>query len=135
MYIVVFLNSEFRKNNPKCAQTIVRRVCCEGHCITLFGEFNQNLSFHTVHHFQFASSKTKTGMPGVIELLIAAPEDSIFSKIFGQRHEAGNAVSNFETVDFSRFCYNSYKNSLVKGSICFFVLQNCLNFGFQHYLE
>lgn len=43
MYIVVFLNSEFRKNNPKCAQTIVRRVCCEGHCITLFGEFNQNL--------------------------------------------------------------------------------------------
>ena len=38
MYIVVFLNSEFHKNNPKCAQSIVKRIRDEGHCITLFGK-------------------------------------------------------------------------------------------------
>ena len=64
---------------------------------------------------------------GGLELLIATPEDYIFSKIFG------NAVSNFETVD--RFANNPFKNTLIKGSICFFVLQNCLNFGSQHYWE
>ena len=65
------------------------------------------MSFHAVHRF-FAPSKRKTGKPGVkqnggVELLIATPEDSIFSKSFGQRLEAGNAVSNFETVDYSCF--------------------------------
>lgn len=83
MYIVVFLNSEFRKNNPKCAQTIVRRVCCEGHCITLFGEFNQNLCHFILFTIFILHPQRKTGKPGVIELLIAAPEDSIFLKIFG----------------------------------------------------
>ena len=72
---------------------------------------------------------------GGLELLIATPEDYIFAKILGQRLEAGNAVLNFETVDYSCFCYINPLNSLVKGSICFFVLQNCLNFGSQHYWE
>ena len=97
------------------------------------------MSFHGVHHF-LAPSKRKTGQPwvkqkGGFELLIAAPEDYIFAKILGQRFEAGNAVLNFETVDYSCFCYINPLNSLVKGSICFFVLQNCLKFGSQHYWE
>lgn len=95
------------------------------------------MSFHAVHHF-LAPSKRNTGKLGVkqnvgLELLIATPEDYIFAKILGQRFEAGNAVSNFETVD--RFANNPFKNTLIKGSICFFVLQNCLNFGSQHYWE
>ena len=95
------------------------------------------MSFHAVHHF-LAPSKRNTGKLGVkqnvgLELLIATPEDYIFAKILGQRFEAGNAVSNFETVD--RFANKPFKNTLIKGSICFFVLQNCLNFGSQHYWE
>ena len=95
------------------------------------------MSFHAVHHF-LAPSKRNTGKLGVkqnvgLELLIATSEDYIFAKILGQRFEAGNAVSNFETVD--RFANKPFKNTLIKGSICFFVLQNCLNFGSQHYWE
>lgn len=35
MYIVVYLHFEFH-NKPKCAQSIVKRFCDEGHCVTLF---------------------------------------------------------------------------------------------------
>ena len=63
------------------------------------------MSFHGVHHF-LAPSKRKTGQPwvkqkGGLELLIATTEDYIFAKILGQRFEAGNAVLNFETVDYT----------------------------------
>lgn len=139
MYIVVFLNSEFRKNNPKCAQTIVRRVCCEGHCITLFGKFNQNLCHFMLLTISFSCTlKKKDRKAGDETKWWAWTVNSYtwrlyFPEDFWQRFEAGNAVSNFETVD--RFANKPFKNTLIKGSICFFVLQNCLNFGSQHYWE
>ena len=57
------------------------------------------MSFHAVHHF-LAPSKRKTGKPGVeqnvgLELLIATPEDYIFSKIFGN---ASRLVTQFRTL-------------------------------------
>jgi len=45
MYVVVFLNFEFHKNNPKCAQSIVKRICDEGHCITLFASTSKGRLF------------------------------------------------------------------------------------------
>lgn len=36
MYLVVFLNFEFHENNPKYAQSIVKRIRDEGHGVTLF---------------------------------------------------------------------------------------------------